>query len=99
MIVLVARLRNIVPAAALLLVPAGCGGKRGASEIAPADFDPDSVPDAFLHPVGALMWPGATRAFQVTPQGDLTNGIWILRVRPSCDSTSAASPRRIAAEN
>jgi hypothetical protein len=96
MITLVPRLRTIVPAAALLLVLAGCGGKP---EPVVRDFDPDSVPDAFLHPVGALMWPGATRAFQVTSDGDLTNGVWILRVRPSCDSTSAASPRRIAAED
>src|SRR5258706_10783640 len=56
------------PAIALLLVIlpfAGCG--RGGRDAGPAKvaFDPDSVPDAYRGSTAALIWPGATRAFQV----------------------------------
>src|SRR6266487_3263198 len=95
MVSLHARKRRGALAVALLGLLAGCGEKRG---VVARGFDPDTVPDAFLRPVGALMWPGATRAFQVTPAGDLTTGAWALRVRPWGDTLAAAAPRRIAAE-
>ena len=65
---------------ALALLAAGCG--RAASPPAPAAraFDPDSIPEAYRHSVAALAWPGATRAFEVTPAGDLYNGEWRLRI-------------------
>lgn len=44
------------------------------------------------------MWPGATRAFQITPRGDLYNGDWTVRIRPSQDGTEADAPRNIACE-
>src|SRR6266487_444493 len=64
---------------------------------APA-FDPDSVPDAYHRPSGALMWPGASRAFLATPGGDLYNGAWRVRLLPFGDGAAAGPPRVIAAE-
>ena len=45
------------------------------------------------------MWPGATRAFQVTASGDLFNGAWFVRIAPGGDSVVAAPPHRIAYED
>ena len=80
-----------------LLFPAlaGCG----PSGPAPVAFDPDTVPDAYARSTAALMWPGATRAFQITPAGDLTNGEWVVRLRPSGDGADAPAPRVIAFES
>src|SRR5204862_7088538 len=47
----------------------------GCASRAPS-VDPDTIPEAYRHASGALMWPGATRAFLVTPEGDLYNGDW-----------------------
>src|SRR6185503_19003884 len=80
-----------------LLALAGCGGKR-SERAATAAFDPDTIPEAYARSTAALMWPGATRAFQITPEGDLYNGEWRVLVRPSVAGTPAAAPRAIAYE-
>src|SRR6185503_10673376 len=89
------------PAAALLLalsllVGGGCGGRRAERLV--TIFDPDSVPEAYRGSTAALMWPGATRAFQVRPDGDLDNGEWVVRFDPAADGTPAGPPRVIAYE-
>ena len=61
-------------------------------------WEPDSVPDAFSRPAAALMWPGATRAFLVEPDGCFYNGIWRVDVAATADGRRAAPPRRIAYE-
>jgi hypothetical protein len=88
--------RRILFAAALgaALLGAGCDRREP-----PVTFDPDTVPDAYLQRSGALMWPGATRAFRVTPAGDLENGAWIVRVHPVADGDTAGPPQVIAAED
>jgi hypothetical protein len=83
-------------AAALAL--AGCATREGTPPSG-AGFDPDSIPDAYAHPTAALMWPGATRAVQVTPAGDLYNGEWTLGIEPAADSAAAGRPRVVAFEN
>jgi hypothetical protein len=60
---------------------------------------PDSIADAYQGSVAALMWPGATRAYQITADGDLYNGAWFVRIEPVCDTTVASTPLRIAYEN
>jgi hypothetical protein len=74
---------------------AGCGTAVERRTV----FDPDSVPDAYARPTCALLWPGATRAWQVTPEGDLYNGEWRVRVRPLAGGREAAAPRVIAYED
>src|SRR5205809_4379852 len=78
---------------------AGCGhrGGDGPAAAAPPPAS-DSIPEAFAPATAALMWPGASRAFEVTPAGDLFNGEWAIRVRPSVDGAAADAPRRIAYE-
>src|SRR5690349_5822877 len=86
--------------AALLLPLAGCSrgaGDRGAMP-PPSTFDPDSVPDAYRGSTAALMVPGATRAFQVRPDGALDNGDWIVRLDPSADGVASGPPHVIAYE-
>lgn len=84
------------PGLAVSLALAGCDARR---EAAPAQaFDPDSIPEAYSQSTAALMWPGATRAFQITPAGDLYNGEWTIRVSPSSRDTAAGPPRAIAFE-
>src|SRR5512145_2298133 len=63
-----------------------------------ARFDPDSVPEAYRRPTGALMWPGASRAYLVTPEGDLYNGEWQVRFDANAGGANAGPPRAIAAE-
>ena len=49
-----------------------CAMLTAASTSAAAvSFDPDTVPEAYRASVAALTCPGATRAFQVKPSGDL----------------------------
>src|SRR5262245_37727347 len=60
---------------------------------------PDSIPDAYPASVAALTWPGATRAYQVTADGDLFNGAWFVRIEPRAGNQVAAAPRRIAYED
>src|SRR5262249_5371601 len=48
---------------AALLLPA-LGLAAGCTPRAPS-FDPDTIPEAYHRATGALMWPGATRAFLV----------------------------------
>ncbi|MEO5618198.1 MAG: hypothetical protein ABIS67_10535, partial [Candidatus Eisenbacteria bacterium] len=83
----------LAPGAALALALAGC-----ASERVPP-FDPDTIPDAYRLPSGALMTPGSTRAWQVTADGDLYNGVWRMRVAPRAGNDTAGPPLRIAAED
>ena len=76
---------------------AGCGhGSDLATEEGPLAFDPDSIPDAYARPTAALMAAGATRGYEITPEGDLYNGEWKVRVRASADGAEAAAPQRIA---
>ena len=60
-------------------------------------------PDAFARSTAALFWPGSTRAFQVTPAGDLYNGAWIVRIHPSASQAAgerlAHPPREVAYED
>ncbi len=86
-------------ATAAVLGAAWCAGGCAGHGTPAADFDPDTIPDAYAQPSGALMWPGATRAFRVTPAGDLENGAWIVRVIPVAGADTAGPPRVIAAEN
>jgi len=90
-------MKPLARSAALLLIAvsafaAGCAP-------APRTFDPDAIPEAYRRPTGALMWPGATRAFLVTPEGDLYNGEWRVRFDPSAHGAAAGPPRAIAAED
>jgi len=82
----------LAPALAALLL-AGCATERRP------EVDPDAVPDAYAVATGALMTPGSTRAWQVTPDGNFYNGAWRLRVTPTSGPDSAGPPRRIAAED
>ncbi len=84
---------------ALALLAAGCG--RAANPPAPAAraFDPDSIPEAYRHSVAALAWPGATRAFEVTPAGDLYTGEWTVRISGMSVGAACDSPRAIAYED
>jgi hypothetical protein len=91
--------RSVAPLAALaaaLLALGSCGPlapPRGAA------FDPDTVPEAHARATAALMWTGATRAFLITPEGDLANGDWRVRLTASAGGVAAAAPRAIAAED
>jgi hypothetical protein len=71
-------------------------GGHGAAPPSRGDWNPDRVPEAYPRSVAALMWPGATRAFQVTPEGDLFNGVWWVHVDASADGARASSPGAIA---
>lgn len=76
----------------------GLGGCR-QGQMPIAWSSPDSTEDAYQHSVAALMWPGATRAYQVTAAGHLFNGAWFVRVDPRSDGTLAGRPHRIAYED
>src|SRR5439155_9096117 len=80
--------------AVLLSMLAGCGGEPARV----AAFDPDSVPEAYARSTAALMWPGAARAYQITPEGDLINGEWRVHVAASSGGVEAAAPHVIAYE-
>ncbi len=81
-------------ACAALVVLGGCGGPATRRET----FDPDAVPEAYRQSTAALMWPGASRAFQILPKGDLYNGAWLVRIRPFSDGHLARPPRTVAYE-
>lgn len=85
--------------AALALVAALALGCGNGSKAPGGAFDPDLVPEAYARSTAALAWPGATRAFQITPEGALSNGDWMLRVRPASGGAVAALPRCIAFED
>ena len=78
------------------MLVAGCTSPESATMVA---LDPDLLPDAYRHATAALMWPGSTRAVQVTPEGDLFNGEWALAISPSAQDIAARAPRRIAYED
>ena len=89
------RARGLAALALALLASAGCAHREAATTAA---WDPDSIPDAYVRPGGALMWPGAARAWYVTPEGHLYNGDWEVRLTPASGGVPAGPPRRIAAE-
>lgn len=64
----------------------------------PAAADPDQAREGYAYATAALMLPRATRAFMVTPQGDLANGDWVVRFLASGADGTAPGPRAIAAE-
>ena len=83
--------------ALVVLAPAALTGCAG--ELRPrVAFDPDQVPEAYAASTAALMWPGASRAFQITPSGDLYNGDWMVSIEPAADAEPAGAPRAIAYE-
>ena len=85
-----------MPAVAVAwLALSGCRGPQAPDVVTP----PDSTEEAYRHSVAALMWPGATRAYQVTADGDLFNGAWFVRMVPEGGGETAAPPGRIAYEN
>ena len=88
------RLLSAAVAACALIAASGCSGPKEA-RLPP---EPDSTWEAYSRPTAALMWPGATRSFQVTPEGSLYNGEWVVRLEPSSDGAIAPGPRAIAAE-
>ena len=83
---------------AMALLLAGCGVvDRHPAESAGV---PEAATEAFARSSAALVWPATTRAFQITPAGDLYNGAWTLRVRPGAkaqDDTAAAAPPMVIA--
>lgn len=86
----------VIVAVVVAALVIGGGRHRQAPTVSPS---PDSTEDAYQGSVAALMWPGATRAFQVTADGDLFNGAWFVRVEPKCNTAVAAPPHRIAFED
>ena len=74
-----------------------CTGFRKTPE--PASSEPDAVIEAYRHSTAALALPGATRAFQILPSGDLTNGDWVVRVHATGDGSPASLPKTIAFED
>jgi hypothetical protein len=62
-------------------------------------FDPDSIPEAYARSTAALMWPGTTRSWQITPDGDLYDGEWVVRFVPTAGPDTAPAPRVIAFED
>ena len=90
----------------------GCdrvGAARDARELRAERFIRDrsgrarggAYTEAFSRSTAALVWPGATRAFQITPAGDLYDGAWTVRIQPREARTGAiaAAPRVIAFED
>ena len=73
-----------------LLGPAACARHQESSSLA---WEPDSIPEAYARPSGALMWPGAARAWYVTPAGYLYNGDWEVRILPASAGVPAGRRR------
>jgi hypothetical protein len=75
----------------------GCSrGSDLATQEGALRFDPDSIPDAYARPTAALMAAGATRGYEITPDGDLYNGEWKVKVQAAVDGRTASAPARIA---
>jgi hypothetical protein len=89
-----------VIASVLLVTLASCA-PSGSSGIDRAALAAERIPEAFSRSTAALVWPGATRAFQITPAGDLYDGAWTVRIQPREARTGAiaAAPRVIAFED
>ena len=85
--------------ASALLVPllVGCDGRP--APIPPTWSPPDSVASAFARPSAVLARAGASRSFQVRPDGSLYNGAWCVELRPFADGVDADAPHRIAYED
>ena len=56
------------------------------------------MPEAFARSTAALMWPGTTRGWQITPEGDLFDGEVEVRVEPASGTAAASAPKAIAYE-
>ena len=85
--------------AALTTIAGGCRAPRANPVLPVASmFEADSVPEAFSTATAALMWPGASRSFEITPAGYLFNGAWELRIQPTAGRSLATPPRTIAYE-
>jgi len=89
------RVPAVVLLIAVLLAPA-CARREPPPARA---FDPDSMPEAYARSTAALMWPGATRSWQITPEGDLYDGEWVVRLLPTAGPDTAPAPRVIAFED
>jgi hypothetical protein len=83
--------------ALLALAVAGCGRTAPEPGTNFATVSPDSIPDAYARPSGALIAAGATRAFQVDEHGDLYDGEWKVVFAPRADGRVADPPHTIAA--
>ena len=81
----------------IVLLGAGCAGRVKPAVI--GCLEPDSVTEAYRYSTAALALPGATRAFQILPAGDLTNGDWVVRVHATANGTQASMPKAIAFED
>jgi len=92
--------RRAAPIALLLLGTLG-GCVPAPSFTRDAMLAADRTPEAYARSTAALMWPAATRAFQITPAGDLYNGAWIVRLAPHDAGSGevAGPPRAIAFED
>jgi len=77
---------------------ASCGPKSAVQSPPSSSFDPDSIPEAFAHSTAALMWPGATRGWQITPEGDLYDGEVQVHVEAVSGTVTAPAPKVIAYE-
>jgi len=82
---------------ALALAISGCGNPVPDRSETRAPLSPDSIPDAYARPSGALIAAGATRGFQVDEHGDLYDGEWKVVFTPTADGQPATPPRTIAA--
>ena len=89
---------NVVAVVVAVALTAALNGCRHG-QIPSVAVPPDSTQDAYHGSVAALMWPGATRAYQITAAGDLFNGAWAVRVEPGSDGVVAGPPSRIAYED
>ena len=94
------RLPLTMLAVTLALLAASCSASHDAAPVlsTAALFEADSVEEAFRSPTAALVWPGASRSFEITPQGNLYNGAWTIRFTPSAEGGPAGPPRVIAYE-
>ncbi len=90
--------RLLAPWALVLALASASCEREGVAPPGFASANPDTVADAYAGSVAALVWPGATRACQVTADGDLFNGAWFVRIEPSAGGLPAARPARIAFE-
>jgi hypothetical protein len=81
----------------IALLVAGCGRPASESRLPLSTVSPDSIPDAYARPSGALIAAGTTRGYQVDERGDLYNGEWKVVFAPVVDGAAAGPPHTIAA--
>jgi hypothetical protein len=81
----------------LALAISGCASPVPDRSETRGPMSPDSIPDAYARPSGALIAAGATRGFLVDEHGDLYDGEWKVVFTPTADGQPATAPRTIAA--